>query len=310
MSALAIGIALALAASLALNTSYLLQHAGSAGAPAITPLRPIATLRSLLCSRAWFAGGALGMLGWAMHVGALSRAPLSVVQAFVAGGLALAVPIGRFLFRHVLERPERVGIALMALALAGLAAGIRDVGAHGAFDSAGLALYLAGSGAGAVAVVALPSRRRRPQALGLAGGLLYGAADVAIKALTGVASRHSVWQALASPWLAAAALATVGAFFCFQRGLQSGPALPVIALMTAGTNSLSIAAGFVVFGDPLGRTPALTALHAASFVVVVAAGSLLAPRQARLSPARAAAPQPSAPCPPASGPACRAARPA
>ena len=111
VSPLAAGLALALAASLALNTGYLLQHRGSAGAPEITPLRPLATLRSLLASRAWVAGLALGTLGWLMHVGALSRAPLSLVQAFVAGGLVLAVPIGSRLFRQVLRPAELAGIA-------------------------------------------------------------------------------------------------------------------------------------------------------------------------------------------------------
>ena len=277
MSALAAGLALALVASLALNTGYLLQHRGSAGAPEITPLRPVITLRSLLASRAWVAGLALGTLGWLMHVGALSRAPLSLVQAFVAGGLVLAVPIGRRLFHQVLRPAELVGIAVMGLALVGLGAGIRGEGAHGSFHAGRLGLFLAALGLAAALLVALPARGRRPQALGLAGGVLYGAADVAVKALTGIDSRQGLVHALVSPWLAVGALATLGAFFCFQRGLQAGRALPVIALMTAATNAFSITAGFAVFGDPLGRTPALAVVHLISLAVVVGAGALLAP---------------------------------
>jgi hypothetical protein len=105
--------------------------------------------------------------------------------------------------------------------------------------------------------------------LGLAGGIFYGAADVAIKALTGVGP--------VSPWLAVAAVTTVAAFFCFQRALQAGRAVPVIALMTGGTNLVSILGGFVVFGDPLGATPALAVLHTAAFAVVLVAASALAP---------------------------------
>ncbi len=277
VSALAVGLALALAASVALNVGYLLQHEGSSGAPSISPLRPLFTLRSLLASRAWVAGLVVATLGWAMHVGALARAPLSLVQAFVAGGLALAVPIARRLFRHVLERTELLGIATMTLALAGLAAGIKSGGASGHFESLRLALFLAALGAGAAVLVILPSGARRAPALGFAGGLLYGAADVAIKALTGIGSRHGLSHALLSPWFAAAAVATVGAFFCFQRGLQAGRALPVIALMTAATNAFSILAGFVVFGDRLGSSTALAALHLVSFAVIVAGAALLAP---------------------------------
>lgn len=279
MSAIGVGLVLAVAASVALNTGYLLQHQGSSGAPAITPLRPLATLRSLLASRVWVGGLVLGTLGWAMHVGALARAPLSLVQAFVAGGLALAVPIGRRLFHQVLSGGELLGIAVMALALAGLAAGISADGSGGEFDPLELGVFLGLLATLALLLALLPSGARRPQALGLAGGALYGAADVAIKALTGVGHRHGLGNALLSPWLAIALLATIGAFFCFQRGLQSGRALPVIALMTAATNALSILAGFVVFGDALGATPGLAVLHVVSLATVVAGAALLSGTQ-------------------------------
>jgi hypothetical protein len=277
MSAVAVGLALALAASVALNVGYLLQHEGSVGAPSVNPLRPLFTVRSLLASRVWAVGLVVASLGWAMHVGALARAPLSLVQAFVAGGLALAIPIGRRLFRQVLEPVEVFGIATMTLALVGLAAGIRSSGAGGDFNSLRLAVFLGVLSAGAGVLVALPSGARRAPALGCAGGLLYAAADVALKAITGVSSKHGLVHALLTPWLLAAVLATVGAFFCFQRGLQSGRALPVIALMTACTNAFSILAGFVVFGDTLGRTTGFAALHLVSFAAILAAATLLAP---------------------------------
>ena len=53
--------------------------------------------------------------------------------------------------------------------------------------------------------------------------------------------------------------------------------------MTAATNVGSIAGAFVVLGDPLGRTPALAALHRLAFALVVAAAWRLAPVQARLA---------------------------
>jgi hypothetical protein len=52
--------------------------------------------------------------------------------------------------------------------------------------------------------------------------------------------------------------------------------------MTAATNVGSIAGAFVVFGDPLGRTPTLAAIHALAFALVLVAAWLLAPAQARL----------------------------
>ncbi|MEA2250440.1 MAG: hypothetical protein QOI62_3658 [Solirubrobacteraceae bacterium] len=280
MTSLAWGLALALVASVALNASYLLQHAGStAGAIEITPRRPVATLASLLRSPLWALGAVLGVTGWALHVGALSRAPLSLVQAFVAGGLALTVPMAAIGLGHRARPDERRAAGLMVAALVLLSLGLHGAGRHAAYSPVVLGGYLAALGAVAAVLAVADSGARRAAALGLAGGTLYGAADLAIKALT----RHGVGSALTSPWVVAAALATIGAFFAFQRGLQLGRPVTVIALMTAATNVTSIAGGFVVFGDPLGRTPLLAVLHAIGFGLVAVAAWRLAPSQASLT---------------------------
>jgi drug/metabolite transporter (DMT)-like permease len=277
VSSLAAGLVLALGASVALNASFLLQHAGSSEAVAITPRRPIATLRSLLRSRVWLLGAAVGLTGWAMHVGALSHAPLSDVQAFVAGGLALTVPMAAIGLGRRTTAEEKHAAALMVVALVLLAVGLHARPAT-APDPGRLVANLALLAVPAAALCARAGGARRPAALGLAGGLLYGAADLAIKAVT--ASGAGV---LLAAWLAAAALATAGAFFAFQRGLQTGRAVTVIALMTGATNLGSIAGGFVVFGDGVGPGPALGALHVAGFALVVLAAWRLAPSQAAIS---------------------------
>jgi hypothetical protein len=273
------GLLLALAAAVALNGSYLLQHAGSVGNLPIDPRRPVRTLVALLRAPVWTLGAVLGMSGWALHVGAMREAPLSLVQAFVAGGLVLAVPMAAVGLRERLAPAELHALVLMAVALGLLAVGLPREAAHARFHAGALAAWLACLGVAAALVAARAPAGGRPAALGLAGGLLYGAGDLAVKALTGL---HGAAAILLSPWLAAAAIATVGAFFAFQRGLQTGRPLPVIALMTAATNIGSIAGAFVVFGDPLGRTPTLAALHALAFALVLVAAWRLAPAQARL----------------------------
>ena len=80
-------------------------------------------------------------------------------------------------------------------------------------------------------------------------------------------------------------LLCVAAFACFQRGLQIGPAVPVIAVMTGATNAVAIAIGLVVFGEPLGAGPAFAAIHLVAFALAVAAGLTLARAQGRLAPA-------------------------
>ena len=279
MSATATGALLALLAALALNGSYLLQHAGARRLAAVDPRHPLATLAALLRAPVWTVGAVLGTTGWALHVGAMREAPLSLVQAFVAGGLVLAVPMAAIGLRRGLRPAELRALALMVLALLGLAYGLRDDGARSQFATLALGLWMGALAAGAAALATVAGGARRPAALGFAGGLLYGAADLALKAVTGLGG---VEAAAGSPWLWAALAATAGAFFCFQRGLQGEAPLVVIALMTAATNAGSIAGAFAVFGDPLGRTPGLALLHALALALVVLAAFRLAPAQARL----------------------------
>jgi hypothetical protein len=276
MSSTVLGIVLALGAAIALNGSYLVQHAGSPKSVAVDARRPVTTFVSLLRSPLWVVGGVLGMAGWGLHLGAMSQAPLSLVQAFVAGGLALAVPMAAIGLRQRLVRAEVQALALMVLALIALSVGLSgDAGKHG-FPPAALAAWIAALAAGAAALAWRAPASRRPLALGLAGGLLYGAAELGFKAV-------AVGHTLLSPWLPVALLATLGAFFAFQRGLQADRPLVVIGAMTGATNVSSILGAFVVLGDPLGRTPGLAALHALAFALVVASAWRLAPVHARLA---------------------------
>ena len=139
MSGIVLGLALALIASVALNSSYVLQHVGSASAPAIDPRRPIATLVALFRSRLWALGAALGIAGWVTHIGALSHAPLSLVQAFVAGGLGLMAPVASRALGQPLAARERAGAVVVVVALVMLCLGLGRPGVHGSAHGMALA---------------------------------------------------------------------------------------------------------------------------------------------------------------------------
>ncbi|MGO9908894.1 MAG: hypothetical protein ACLP4R_07990 [Solirubrobacteraceae bacterium] len=281
MSHLLIGLSLAVVGSVALNLSYLIQHAGSVAMPTIGFRHPMRTFSSLLHSRLWLAGGVLGMTGWAISIAALTQAPLSLVQAFLIGGMAVLAPVAVRVLGHHLTFREVGGITLVLVALLVLLAGRGSVGVHSHFRNAALGIYLSGSVCAGACLLLI--RQRRTYMLAAVGGILYGAADVAIKALTGLASHHGVTAALTSPWLIATIAASIGAFFCFQRALQSGKPMPMIALMTAGNNIVSIIGGVVVFADPLGHRPITELAHLAAFVLIVIAAWLLAPAQAAVT---------------------------
>ncbi|WP_320670283.1 hypothetical protein [Patulibacter defluvii] len=278
------GALLALLASLALNAGYLIQHRGGRDAPPVDVRRPLRTLAGLLRSRVWLLGTATGTLGWALFVAALALAPLSVAQAFAGGGLALVVPLAARVTGRPLAARERAAVPAIAVGLALLAVGTRDPGARTA-DHEQLLPLLVGASLAAGALLALPAGGRRPQLLGVAAGVFYGAADAATKAVCGAAAHDGLLPALVSPWAAALVALTAAAFFCFQRGLQSGRPLPVIALMATATSLVAVVGGLAAFAEPLGQTPLLAALRIVGLVTVAVAGWVLAPAPSRLLPA-------------------------
>jgi hypothetical protein len=275
------GLALALVASVALNVGFLIQGAGSAEAPLLELSRPFRSLRALLGSRLWLGGILLSSAGWGLQIAAFALAPLSLVQAFGSGGLALLVPLERRFLRRTVPPGEARAVLLIAVALVLLSIDLGSPGSQREFDDVGLTAYLV-----ALAAIALPMTalglRDHARALGATAGLLYGASDVATKAVTGVARDgldRVVWSAEGVVLLAVVLGTTAVGFLVFQRGLQADRPVPVIALMAAGTNVVTIVGGVIVFGDPLGASPPVVALHVIAFALVGVAGWLLAPLQ-------------------------------
>jgi hypothetical protein len=280
-----LGFGLAIASSLALNAGYLLQHMGGAAAPAVDARRPVATVRALLRFPLWVVGMGTNLFGSVLHIGAIAVAPLSLVQAFSAAGLALVVPASARLAGSPLHRAERVAVGVIIAALAMLA--ISPATTSSSPMSAGvpllfLALALLGAG-----VLATMRGARRGAALALVAGLLYGLSDAATKGFTSAAG-HGVIGAVLSPWPPVIVALCAAAFFALQRGLQLGAAATVIVLMTAATNVIAVAAGVAVFAESFGAGTGIAALHLIAMTAIAGASWHLAAVQARISERRAA----------------------
>jgi hypothetical protein len=230
---IAAGLALAVASAVAINGGYALQHAAASGLPALSVRRPFHSLRSLASNVRWTAGFLGGIGGWVLYVAALRLAPLSLVQAASAGGIAvLAVGAGR------LRRHERAAVSAAVVGLALLALSTGSHPAHGTAGAVPVALWMAGSLAAAVvAAVALP-----PGAgLGTAAGVLYAAGDVGTKAAVAGGGRLL---------FAPAVLAAHGlAFVCMQLAFQRGGRLATAGLAVLWTNALPIVAGAALFAE-------------------------------------------------------------
>jgi drug/metabolite transporter (DMT)-like permease len=279
-----LGLLLAVASALATNVAFLFKHRGAVLAPPIRIRHPLHTAADLFRSR-WFAiGWIVAIFAWGLHVGALSLAPLSIVQAVLSGGLVFLAVVAERFFGFRLGRRQWIGVIITATGLAVI--GLTGAGANHP-QRASLAALIAVEAAifalGA-ALVRISTRRHvldRAEGLllGAAAGALFGVSDVAIKYLT--KAPPGPLGGFLSPWTLTALIAGVIAFYASARSLQIGEGVEVIAITSVAANLAAILGGIVVFHDPIGSGPlAISARFLAFCLVVAGAGLMPAPMRA------------------------------
>jgi hypothetical protein len=274
---LAFGLVLALLSAAALSCGVYLQHSASSSLPTLTLRHPLRSLSSLFTSRQWLAGFVTGLGGLALYILALSFAPLSLVQATLAGGLGLLA----VLVRHggvSLSRLDWVAVAasvggllLLGLSLSAGAAGAASAGWTGPLVWALGSMLLAGLAAIPGAAVLRPGA-----GLAVAAGLLYSAGNVATKAaVDGTGPQFLFWGLL---------LVCHGfAFVCLQLSFQRGTALATAGVSALLTNLTSILAGLIVFSE---QVPGIAAvLRGLGFAGTVLGATLLAANSRAKKPA-------------------------
>jgi hypothetical protein len=278
---LILGLGLALASAAASNVGFLMRHRGAVEAEDVDPRHLVHSAIELFRSRWWALGYAVAVLAYVLHVGALSLAPLSLVQAVLSGGIVLLGVFAERVFGLELGKREWLGLGIAALGLVFLAVtgGGSEEGQETA-DYSVAAMVAFESGLVAIGVALLLScrapraRDRKGVMLGAAAGLLFTVTHVAIKATTGKLDT-TVAEVATSPFLLIAIAGGIAAFFISARSLQIGPAVPVIAVTSIAGNASAIPAGVVVFGDPLGDDAFMVALRSLAFVLVTAAAATI-----------------------------------
>jgi drug/metabolite transporter (DMT)-like permease len=273
-----LGILLALICALATNVGFLFKHRGACAAPAVDIRCPLRTARALFRSRLFALGMAIAAGAWIFHVAAMAVAPLSLVQAVLAGGVVLLAIMAERSFGLRISRRQWIGIGLTAVGLALL--GFTLPAAHGAqsrFSVPGMIAFEAGLLVVGTLLIIGPRIGAPVQhhgfMLGAASGILFGVSDVAIKALSGIVGSHGV-LGLLSPWAMLALAASVAAFYASAKGLQDGDAVPVIAVTGTAANVAGIVGGIIVFGDPLSGNPPMIAAEMLAFALVLVAAWL------------------------------------
>jgi drug/metabolite transporter (DMT)-like permease len=287
---LLLGLVLAGLSALVTQVGFLLRHRGAVAAPDVELRHPLRSAIALFRSKWWTIGYALAIVAYVLHVGALTLAAMSLVQAVLAGGLVVLAVVAERFFGFELERRQWAGLVLTAAGLAMLAVtGEARSGQESANYSiaAMLAFEAAIAAMGVVLIVSYakgPATSHHGIVLALAAGLLFTSTHVAVKALSGKIDA-GIAAIFLSPYLYVAIAGGVVAFFASARSLQIGPAVPVIAFTSIAGNASAIPAGIVVFGDPLGSEALTVVVRVVAFLLVVAAAALIsAPTRATEEP--------------------------
>jgi drug/metabolite transporter (DMT)-like permease len=278
-----IGIALALLAALMTNCASLLKHRGCHRTEPVNIRQPLRSARTLAGSR-WFAAGwGLAAIAWLIHVAALSMAPISLVQAVLAGGAVTLAVISQRIFGDTVERQQWLALLLGAAGLALLALTVPQLGGSHSEFSVGAILGFEGGLALIASGLALGHRSQRLAArrgvlLAVLAGILIAFAGIAIKGLFGA---EGVSIAVIAPWIALTVVCGALAQYTVVAALQGGQAIETIGLIGLVANATQIAGGVLVFGDPLSANPLGVALQASAFAMVCASALLLPSRSVR-----------------------------
>jgi hypothetical protein len=274
-----LGLILALVCAMVSGVSVLCKHRGANHAPDVSFRTPLRSAGALFQSKWWSYGFALAALAWLLHMAALSMAPLSLVQAVIAGGLALLALPARHWFGITIGPRELLGLGLSAAGLVLLtvtAGGGTDTGAT--FSGSSMLAFEGGAIALGGALMFSSNHPRIASRLdwfllAAAGGLLLGVSNVALKTLAETVPQSPA--AVVSPLTVVAVIGGIGTFLAFARALQLGDAVAVIVVSTATTTLAAILGGILVYGDPLGSDPGAIIVRSSAFIAIVAAAALL-----------------------------------
>ncbi|HEY4348385.1 MAG TPA: hypothetical protein VGM80_12415 [Gaiellaceae bacterium] len=276
------GLVLALVSAITVNWAYAREHDAAASMPSFSPRRPRAFVTALLSDRAWLTGFGAECGGWLLYVAALRLAPISLVQAIGAAGIAVLAVASAHGHPGRLPRMHQLAVVVAAAGLVLLALSL--VGTHQADrapDPAAAAIWLGCLAGGASLLIGSRLRLARGPALGLAAGLLFAGGDMSAKLVV-----------YGGTWFAA--LGSLIAFYgagtsVLQAAFQRTSALTAAGLATLAANAVPIAAGFVLFGERLPSGPK-GVLQVSAFASLVVSAVLLGHVAANREPRQPAVP--------------------
>jgi len=277
---LTLALAAALAASSLYSVGLALQALEARLAPREERLR-LSLLRRLASRPRWLAGTALGLGGWGLQAAALALAPLTLVQPLLALGLVLLLGGGACVLGERIGRREVVGVASVAVGLAGVTLTAPERSPSHA-PAAVLIIALAGLAALALAPYAL-------RALAPAPGLLVAAGAGVAYACDGLATKLAVDDVSASAWagllvwLPAMGLAAGVGTLSEMSALQTAPATRAAPVVAVASTIVPVSLAPLLTGESWTMGTPVRAALALSLLAVAVGVFLLARSSAVLA---------------------------
>jgi drug/metabolite transporter (DMT)-like permease len=263
-----LAILLTLVSAVAINWAWIREHDAASAMPPLSVRRPRKSLAMLAKDPGWITGFAAEAGGFLCFVGALTLAPLALVQSLAAGGIGILAFLSSRVAGVKLTRRELVGVVIAVIGLAFL--GISLAGATGQGDEgvwAGILGWVAASAAlAALAMRYGPRLLGSAAAHGVAAGILFAAGDVVTKAVVTGGPRLLFIPAM----ILAYSFGTI----VLQLGFQKGGALTTAGMATLFTNALPIIAGTTLYDEPF-PSGELGVLRGIAFALLIAGGALL-----------------------------------
>jgi drug/metabolite transporter (DMT)-like permease len=279
-----VGIALALLSTTAYNYGLIVEKQALVQLPAIQGGRIVAFVASLVTSPRWLAGFTLMLFGLAFQVLALIFAPVTLVQPVIAAGVAVVLVLSRLVLRERLGRLQYVCVAVMALSVVLLALSAEGTPAQVGHQVSGVRLaiiavvsVLCALGFALSALRASGHKHKHAQpgsgvAFGIATGLLYGVAALAIKGVSGtLLHRHGIgatlFALLSSPYPYVMAACSAAGLLLFQTALQRCRISIVAPVSNVLGSVYFIVAGTWLFHERLPSDPVRLALRIGGILV-------------------------------------------
>ena len=268
-----LGLLMALTAALCFGVAMVLQAMGASRHKATPGEGVVGTAKAML-NLPFAAGLLLDAFGFVAQLIALRTLPLYVVQAALAGALAVTAVLGAALLRLRLGRGEWLGVAGVCVGLAVLGA---TAGAEGHKQPSEAFHWLLLAAVAVIAVLGAVAWRlpepRRAAVMGSLCGLGFGVVGLAVRVLPTVHGLDLV-PLLSEPATYALLAGGGVSFVLMTEGVRGGRVTTATASMVLGETALPAVLGVVLLGD--GTRPGLLPLAVAGFALAVAGALALA----------------------------------